>query len=63
MNCEVFEMSEGDFWNNLDSFVEKQSNDKDNEKVGDWLRGVPDAPGEKDTKPQKSMLKSKSPTG
>lgn len=31
--------TEGDFWNNLDSFVEKQNSDK--EKVGDWLNKFP----------------------
>lgn len=35
-------MAEGDFWNNLDSFVEQKNSEKENEKVGDWLRTVPD---------------------
>lgn len=41
-------MSEGDFWNNLDSFVEQKnatastSGGKEHEKVGDWLKSIPD---------------------
>jgi hypothetical protein len=46
--------NEGDFWNNLDSFVEKQQT-SDKEKVGDWLKNVPDP------SPEKS--KKKIPTG
>lgn len=54
-------MNEGEFWNNLDSFVEQQSGGKDNEKVGDWLnKNVPDPKDEK--APPKSAIKSKSPT-
>lgn len=49
-------MAEGDFWNNLDSFVE-QKNEKDNEKVGDWLKGVPDPKDEKSD--AKSSTKTK----
>lgn len=55
-------MNEGEFWNNLDSFVEQQSGGKESEKVGDWLnKNVPDP---KDEKAQpKPAIKSKSPTG
>lgn len=53
-------MAEGDFWNNLDSFVEQKGSGKENEKVGDWLKSVPD-PEEKSQ--QKSATKSKSPSG
>lgn len=55
-------MSEGDFWNNLDSFVEKQTGGKENEKVGDWLKTVPEAPNPESEKspPAKSSIKSKS---
>lgn len=45
-------MSEGDFWNNLDSFVEQKNatastsssggGGKEHEKVGDWLKSIPD---------------------
>lgn len=42
--------SEGDFWCNLDSFVEQQKDGKEIEKVGDWLKNVPD--------PEKSVEKS-----
>lgn len=44
-------MSEGDFWNNLDSFVEQKNassasgenlNGREHEKVGDWLKSIPD---------------------
>lgn len=55
-------MSEGDFWNNLDGFVEKQNNGKDTEKVDDWLKNVPD-PDKSQPQQQKSAMKSKSPTG
>jgi hypothetical protein len=56
-------MSEGDFWNNLDSFVEKQQKQQnpekssDKEKVDDWLKNVPD------TSPDKGKIstKTKSP--
>lgn len=53
-------MSEGDFWNNLDSFVEQKNSEKEIEKVGDWLKNVPEPSNEK---PLKSAVKSKSPTG
>lgn len=54
-------MNEGDFWNNLDSFVEKVSaKDGENEKVGDWLKSVPDPKDEKSQ--DKTTVKSKSPT-
>lgn len=56
-------MNEGDFWNNLDSFVEQKVGEKDgeNEKVGDWLKNVPDPKDEKSQ--EKPIAKSKSPTG
>lgn len=54
-------MNEGDFWNNLDSFVEQQNVGKENEKVGDWLNSVPEAADEKPE--QKATSKSKSPSG
>lgn len=54
-------MNEGDFWNNLDSFVEQKATAGENEKVGDWLNKIPDP---KDEKPQeKPTAKSKIPTG
>lgn len=52
---------EGDFWNNLDSFVEQKNSEKEIEKVGDWLKSVPEPGTEKP--PLKSAVKSKSPTG
>lgn len=54
------EMSEGDFWNNLDSFVEKQNSENELEKVGDWLKNVPDPNNEKT--PPKATAKPESPT-
>lgn len=55
-------MTEGDFWNNLDSFVEQKNSEKELEKVGDWLKNsVPEAGNEKPA--TKSTTKSKSPTG
>jgi hypothetical protein len=55
-------MSEGDFWNNLDSFVEQknattpsataensQTAVKEHEKVGDWLKSIPDPKGKDST--------------
>jgi hypothetical protein len=41
-------MAEGDFWSNLDSFVEKKGTSEPtkgsagSEKVGDWLKSIPD---------------------
>lgn len=48
--------NEGDFWNNLDSFVEKQTNGKEMEKVGDWLKSVPDPNSEKSQQKTKSKI-------
>lgn len=56
-------MAEGEFWNNLDSFVEQKSSAKENEKVGDWLKSVPDPKDEEEKPQQKSAPKSKSPSG
>lgn len=54
-------MNEGDFWNNLDALVEQQKEGKEMEKVGDWLKNVPDPKDEK--APSKATIKSKSPVG
>lgn len=51
-------MNEGDFWNNLDGFVGKQSGEKNMEKVDDWLKNIPDPDGKDLPK-----AKTKSPTG
>jgi hypothetical protein len=59
-------MNEGEFWNNLDSFVDKKgttggatnSNPTEHEKVDDWLKKIPD-PNEKTQKNDGN--KSKSP--
>jgi hypothetical protein len=49
-------MSEGEFWNNLNGFVEQQSGSgKTLEKVGDWLKNIPD-PDKKE--PQRAKTKS-----
>jgi hypothetical protein len=53
----VKRMSEGDFWNNLDSFVEKQTSGQESEKVGDWLKTVPSI--EEGKSPPKPAIKSK----
>lgn len=53
--------SEGDFWNNLDSFVEQQNEGKEMEKVGDWLKSVPDP--EKSVEKSQQKPKSKNSTG
>lgn len=53
-------MSEGDFWNNLDSFVEQKKSGQEDEKVGDWLDKSVAEPGKAQ---QKSAPKTKSPTG
>lgn len=54
-------MNEGDFWNNLDSFVEQKAVEKaENEKVGDWLKSVPDP---KNEKLEKSASKTKLVSG
>lgn len=53
-------MNEGDFWNNLDSFVEKQNSGKEMEKVDDWLKNTPDP---KDEKASKASGKPKVATG
>lgn len=53
-------MNEGDFWNNLDSFVEKQNSGKEMEKVDDWLKNTPDP---KDEKASKASGKPKIATG
>lgn len=47
-------MNEGDFWNNLDSFVEKQNGEKklEKEKVDDWLKNVPDPKDGKASSPK-----------
>lgn len=53
-------MSEGEFWNNLDGFVEQQSGGgKTIEKVGDWLKNIP----EPDNKEQQPKSKNKSMMG
>jgi hypothetical protein len=60
VDSKLFEMAnEGDFWNNLDSFVEQQTGGKEMEKVGDWLKNVPDPGSEK----SQQKTKAKSPTG
>lgn len=61
-------MSEGDFWNNLDSFVEKQkqqtnivdptTNIVEKERVDDWVKNVNDATASKSSK---TSVKIKSP--
>lgn len=51
-------MTEAGFWNNLDSFVEKQNDAKESEKVDDWLKNQPEA----EKAPLKTSLKAKSPT-
>lgn len=51
-------MAEGDFWNNLDSFVEQkssgggESSKGGSEKVGDWLNSIPD-PSKTDSEKKK----------
>ena len=53
-------MNEGDFWNNLDSFVEQKAGEKagENEKVGDWLKNVPDPKDEKAQEKSTSKVSS-----
>lgn len=55
-------MAEGEFWNNLDSFVEKKHSAGSSkggggsEKVGDWLNSIPD-PSKSDGKSKKKKKK------
>lgn len=52
-------MAEGDFWNNLDSFVEKKSTSEPlkgsagSEKVGDWLKSIENDKNKKKKTPSK----------
>lgn len=55
-------MSEGDFWNNLDSFVEQKNATSSttggaagSEKVGDWLKSIPDPNGNDPKQPQQPV--------
>lgn len=66
-------MSEGDFWNNLDSFVEQKNATspasttnapaaggvKEHEKVGDWLKTIPDPKGKDSKQPPSTPTKTK----
>lgn len=55
-------MNEGEFWNNLDSFVEKknpvskEAGKKEIERVGTWLQEIQ----ESDEQPKKKTAASKS---
>lgn len=53
-------MAEGDFWNNLDSFVEKKSSadPTKSEKVGDWLKSIPDPSKSENEKTKKKKSPS-----
>lgn len=57
-------MAEGDFWNNLDSFVEQKTCEETpkggSEKVGDWLKTIPDLDASKSE--QKSKKKKPPPS-
>jgi hypothetical protein len=58
-------MAEGDFWNNLDSFVEKKSTSEPSkgsagsEKVGDWLKSIENDKNKKKKSPSTQTTPSK----